>query len=51
MGACGRSFRWRGSDGRVGVSDDIGPLVASLLGRQGRWRTGQRIELSDGQTI
>lgn len=37
--------------GRVGVPDDIGPMVASLLGPDNRWITGQRIEVSGGQTI
>lgn len=37
--------------GRVGVPDDIGPMVASLLGSDNRWVTAQRIEVSGGQTI
>ena len=37
--------------GRVGVPDDIGPAVASLLGSENRWVTGQRIEISGGQNI
>ncbi|WP_434700641.1 SDR family NAD(P)-dependent oxidoreductase [Pseudomonas sp. D1-1] len=37
--------------GRVGVPDDIGPMVASLLAEDNRWVTGQRIEVSGGQTI
>ncbi len=37
--------------GRVGLPDDIGPMVASLLGPDNRWITGQRIEVSGGQTI
>lgn len=37
--------------GRVGVPDDIGPMVASFLGPDNRWVTGQRIEVSGGQTI
>lgn len=37
--------------GRVGVPDDIGPMVASLLTPGNRWVTGQRIEVSGGQTI
>jgi NAD(P)-dependent dehydrogenase (short-subunit alcohol dehydrogenase family) len=37
--------------GRVGVPDDIGPMVASLLSDDNRWVTGQRIEVSGGQTI
>ncbi|ADH88563.1 short-chain dehydrogenase/reductase SDR [Ancylobacter novellus DSM 506] len=37
--------------GRVGVPDDIGPAVASLLGLENRWITAQRIEISGGQNI
>lgn len=37
--------------GRVGLPDDIGPAVASLLGPDNRWVTGQRIEVSGGQNI
>jgi NAD(P)-dependent dehydrogenase (short-subunit alcohol dehydrogenase family) len=37
--------------GRVGVPDDIGPTVASLLGPDNRWITAQRIEVSGGQNI
>jgi len=37
--------------GRVGVPDDIGPMIASLLGPENRWVTGQRIEVSGGQVI
>jgi NAD(P)-dependent dehydrogenase (short-subunit alcohol dehydrogenase family) len=37
--------------GRVGVPDDIGPMVASLLGPENRWVTAQRIEVSGGQVI
>jgi NAD(P)-dependent dehydrogenase (short-subunit alcohol dehydrogenase family) len=37
--------------GRVGVADDIGPMIASLLGADNRWVTAQRIEVSGGQTI
>lgn len=37
--------------GRVGLPDDIGPMVASLLGADNRWVTAQRIEVSGGQTI
>lgn len=37
--------------GRVGVPDDIGPMVASLLSEDNRWVTGQRIEVSGGQMI
>jgi NAD(P)-dependent dehydrogenase (short-subunit alcohol dehydrogenase family) len=37
--------------GRVGVPDDIGPMIAGLLGPENRWVTGQRIEVSGGQVI
>ncbi|MER9835103.1 SDR family oxidoreductase [Mesorhizobium sp. M0145] len=37
--------------GRVGLPDDIGPMVASLLGEDNRWVTAQRIEVSGGQAI
>ena len=35
--------------GRVGLPDDIGPMVASLLGEDNRWVNAQRIEVSGGQ--
>lgn len=37
--------------GRVGEADDIGPMVASLLGDANRWVNAQRIEVSGGQAI
>jgi NAD(P)-dependent dehydrogenase (short-subunit alcohol dehydrogenase family) len=37
--------------GRVGVPDDIGPMIASLLGPDNRWVNAQRIEVSGGQNI
>ena len=37
--------------GRVGVPDDIGPMIASLLGEDNRWVKAQRIEVSGGQGI
>ncbi|MDX2204136.1 MAG: SDR family oxidoreductase [Hyphomicrobiaceae bacterium] len=37
--------------GRVGLPDDIGPAVASLIGPNNRWVTAQRIEVSGGQNI
>jgi len=37
--------------GRVGVPDDIGPMIASLLGEDSRWINAQRIEVSGGQVI
>lgn len=37
--------------GRVGVPDDIGPMIASLLSDDNRWVNAQRIEVSGGQGI
>lgn len=37
--------------GRVGLPDDIGPMIASLLSRNNRWVNAQRIEVSGGQAI
>lgn len=37
--------------GRVGVADDIGPMIAGLLGESHRWVNAQRIEVSGGQGI
>ena len=37
--------------GRVGLPEDIGPAVASLLDADNRWITAQRIEVSGGQSI
>jgi len=37
--------------GRVGVADDIGPMIAALLGPDNRWVNGQRIEVSGGQLL
>ena len=37
--------------GRVGLPDDIGPMIASLLGEENRWVNAQRIEVSGGQGI
>jgi NAD(P)-dependent dehydrogenase (short-subunit alcohol dehydrogenase family) len=37
--------------GRVGLPDDIGPMIANLLSPDNRWMTGQRIEVSGGQNI
>lgn len=37
--------------GRVGVPDDIGPMIASLLSSDNRWVNAQRIEVSGGQGI
>ena len=37
--------------GRVGLPDDIGPMIASLLSEQNRWINAQRIEVSGGLAI
>jgi NAD(P)-dependent dehydrogenase (short-subunit alcohol dehydrogenase family) len=37
--------------GRVGLPDDIGPMIASLLSDDNRWVNGQRIEVSGGMVI
>ncbi|RSZ55893.1 SDR family oxidoreductase [Massilia atriviolacea] len=37
--------------GRVGLPDDIGPMIASLLHEDNRWVNAQRIEVSGGQGI
>jgi len=37
--------------GRVGLPDDIGPMIASLLGEENRWVNAQRIEVSGGQAL
>jgi NAD(P)-dependent dehydrogenase (short-subunit alcohol dehydrogenase family) len=37
--------------GRVGLPDDIGGVVASLLADDNFWITGQRIEFSGGMFL
>jgi NAD(P)-dependent dehydrogenase (short-subunit alcohol dehydrogenase family) len=37
--------------GRHAVADDIGPVIASLLGDDNHWVTGQRIEASGGMHL
>jgi len=37
--------------GRVGLPDDIGPMIASLLSEDNRWINGQRIEVSGGMSL
>lgn len=37
--------------GRVGVPDDVGPMIASLLSEHNRWVNAQRIEVSGGMLI
>ena len=51
MAALNKQFAEMTALGRVGVPDDIGPMIASLLGADNRWVTAQRIEVSGGQTI
>jgi NAD(P)-dependent dehydrogenase (short-subunit alcohol dehydrogenase family) len=37
--------------GRVGVPEDIGPMIASLLAPENRWVNAQRIEVSGGMGL
>ena len=37
--------------GRVGLPDDIGPMIAALLSGDNRWVNGQRIEVSGGMSL
>ncbi|MEE6262306.1 SDR family NAD(P)-dependent oxidoreductase [Plantactinospora sonchi] len=37
--------------GRVGESDDIGMVIATLLGEESRWITAQNIEVSGGYNL
>jgi len=37
--------------GRVGVAEDIGPMIAALLSDDDRWINGQRIEVSGGMAL
>jgi NAD(P)-dependent dehydrogenase (short-subunit alcohol dehydrogenase family) len=37
--------------GRLGVPDDIGPMIADLLSEDNRGVNAQRIEVSGGQGI
>ncbi|WP_339796890.1 SDR family oxidoreductase [uncultured Hyphomonas sp.] len=37
--------------GRVGLPDDIGPMIANLLSPDNRWVNAQRIEVSGGQGL
>jgi NAD(P)-dependent dehydrogenase (short-subunit alcohol dehydrogenase family) len=37
--------------GRVGLPDDIGPVIANLLSPDSRWVNAQRIEVSGGQGL
>lgn len=51
MPAYNEAFAVMTALGRVGLPDDIGPAVATLLGPDNRWVTAQRIEISGGQNI
>jgi NAD(P)-dependent dehydrogenase (short-subunit alcohol dehydrogenase family) len=37
--------------GRVGLPEDIGPMIASLVSEDDRWINGQRIEVSGGLAL
>jgi NAD(P)-dependent dehydrogenase (short-subunit alcohol dehydrogenase family) len=37
--------------GRVGLPDDLGDMIASLLSDANRWISGQRIEVSGGMLV
>jgi NAD(P)-dependent dehydrogenase (short-subunit alcohol dehydrogenase family) len=37
--------------GRVGLPEDVGPMIASLLAEENRWVNAQRIEVSGGMSI
>lgn len=37
--------------GRVGLPDDIGPMIAALLSDGNRWINAQRIEVSGGMGL
>ena len=37
--------------GRVGMPEDIGPMIAALLSEDNRWINAQRIEVSGGMSI
>ena len=37
--------------GRVGLPDDIGPVIAALLSDDFGWVTAQRVEASGGQNL
>ena len=46
-----RTFAGMTALGRVGLPEDIGPMIASLLSESNRWVNAQRIEVSGGQGI
>jgi NAD(P)-dependent dehydrogenase (short-subunit alcohol dehydrogenase family) len=37
--------------GRVGVPEDVGPMIAALVSDENRWINGQRIEVSGGENL
>jgi len=37
--------------GRIGVAEDIGPLIAALLSDDSRWVNAQRLEATGGLNI
>jgi NAD(P)-dependent dehydrogenase (short-subunit alcohol dehydrogenase family) len=37
--------------GRVGLLEDIGPMIATPLADANRWIAGQRIEVSGGMNL
>ena len=37
--------------GRVGLPDDIGPMIALLFSEDNRWINGQRIKVSGGMVL
>jgi NAD(P)-dependent dehydrogenase (short-subunit alcohol dehydrogenase family) len=37
--------------GRVGLPEEIGPMIASLLSEDNRWINAQRIEVTGGMVI
>jgi len=48
---CAHAGRTQTALGRVGVPDDIGGVIASLLSDDTRWINAQRIEVSGGMFI
>ncbi|MBC3916754.1 SDR family oxidoreductase [Undibacterium sp. CY18W] len=46
-----QSFASMTALGRVGMPDDIGPMIANLLSQDNHWINAQRIEVSGGQVI
>ena len=46
-----QAFPGMAAPGRVGLTDDIRPVVTSLVRPDDRWIDDQRIEVSSGHTI